>query len=248
MDELDYLEEQNEQHVTQRHLLHALDHVAEVLRAHGIRHGVMGGMSMILLGNQRRTTSDVDVAVETSTRALLGALATDNRVYLPQANSVAGSGVARIFVLTGPRYGHNVEPLAVEVDLILSGNQGAPRQLEGAVATYTVQTQLGARNYNILAIKVLFRAKLRAYYRRESNKDYQDLVWMCMRQSVAVRRFAPELTDVDVEMQHFARTFADENERDSEQVEWLYELLGFSRRPSSSSSQGSSRSSHRRGQ
>lgn len=34
---------------------------------------------------------------------------------------VAGSGVARIFVATGPAYRENVTALAVEVDLILNG-------------------------------------------------------------------------------------------------------------------------------
>jgi hypothetical protein len=43
------------------------------------------------------------------------------RVYVPRAQAVAGTGVARIFVLTGPSFGENVAPLAVEVDLILNG-------------------------------------------------------------------------------------------------------------------------------
>lgn len=43
-------------------------------------------------------------------------------VYLPRPLAVAGSGVARIFVLTGPAYNEPVVPLAVEADLILSGN------------------------------------------------------------------------------------------------------------------------------
>ncbi|KAK4171750.1 hypothetical protein QBC36DRAFT_382336 [Triangularia setosa] len=96
-DQLDYLEEQNDKHVTQRHLVYALDHVVQVLRTRGIdlvyaldhvvqvlrtrgiEYGVMGGMSMILLGNQERTTTDVDVAVQVRTRDLLAAFAADNR-------------------------------------------------------------------------------------------------------------------------------------------------------------------------
>lgn len=78
-DQLDCLEEQNDKHVTQRHLVYALDHVVQVLRTRGIEYGVMGGMSMILLGNQERTTTDVDVAVQVRTRDLLTAFAADNR-------------------------------------------------------------------------------------------------------------------------------------------------------------------------
>ncbi|KAK3899651.1 hypothetical protein C8A05DRAFT_17934, partial [Staphylotrichum tortipilum] len=120
-DELDHLEVQNEKHVSLPHLIHALDHVVEVLTARGISYGVMGGVSMILLGNHARTTSDVDIAVDAKVRGLLTAFAADDRVYLPRPAAVAGSGVARLFVLTGPAYDEPVPPLAVEVDLILSG-------------------------------------------------------------------------------------------------------------------------------
>lgn len=78
-DQLDYLEEQNDKHVTQRHPVYVLDHVVQVLMTRGIEYGVMGGMSMILLGNQERTTTDVEVAVQVRTRDLLAAFAADNR-------------------------------------------------------------------------------------------------------------------------------------------------------------------------
>jgi hypothetical protein len=78
-DELDQLEAQNEKHVTQRHLIHALDHVVFVLTTSGIPHGIMGGVSMILLGNHARTTSDVDIAVDAKVSDLLAAFAEDSR-------------------------------------------------------------------------------------------------------------------------------------------------------------------------
>ena len=77
-DDLDYLEERNERYVTQQHLVYALDHVVQVMVARGIPYAVMGGVSMIFLGHQRRTTSDVDVAVETKARELLAASSTDD--------------------------------------------------------------------------------------------------------------------------------------------------------------------------
>ena len=78
-DELDHLEAQNEKHVTQAHLIHALDHVVSVLTSRGIPYAVMGGVSMILLGNHARTTSDVDIAVDAKVRDLLAAFADDTR-------------------------------------------------------------------------------------------------------------------------------------------------------------------------
>lgn len=78
-DELDHLEAQNEKLVTQEHLIHALDHVVSVLTARGILYGAMGGVSMILLGNHARTTSDVDIAVDAKVSHLLAAFADDSR-------------------------------------------------------------------------------------------------------------------------------------------------------------------------
>ncbi|KAK4098372.1 hypothetical protein N658DRAFT_221306 [Parathielavia hyrcaniae] len=127
-EELDYLEQQNEKHVTQKHLIYALDHVVQVLNKARLPYGVMGGMSMIFLGYRGRTTSDVDVAVQVKAKDLLAAFATDKRVYIPRASAVSGSGVARMFVLTGPSYGQTeaIPPLAVEVDLLLNGECQVP--------------------------------------------------------------------------------------------------------------------------
>ncbi|KAK3988041.1 hypothetical protein QBC44DRAFT_399386 [Cladorrhinum sp. PSN332] len=239
-DQLDVLEEQNDKYVTQKHLLHALDHVIQVLNARGIQYGVMGGMSMILLGNQRRTTRDVDVAVKVKVRDLLSAFSDDDRVYIPRAISVGGSGVARIFVLTGRSYGENVPSLAVEVDLILNGNKGAPRELRGATNTYAVSTECGQRSYNILGLQYLFLAKLRSLNERDSQNDFDDLVWMSSAHPGAVTEFAPRL-DYGVRS-HFARKYA-EMELDPRRVDRLCAVLDVDKPSSRSSSQGSHRSS-----
>ena len=78
-DDLEYLEEQNEEQVTQRHLFCALDYIVTLLNAKDISYGIMGGMSMILLGNQRRTTTDVDVAVDVKPKDLLTVLEEEPR-------------------------------------------------------------------------------------------------------------------------------------------------------------------------
>ena len=76
-DELDYLEDKAK-HATQEHLVHALDHILRVM-GQNIRYAVMGGMGMVLLGNQARTTKDVDVAVEAKVGDLLAMFANDSR-------------------------------------------------------------------------------------------------------------------------------------------------------------------------
>ncbi|KAK4195489.1 hypothetical protein QBC40DRAFT_352514 [Triangularia verruculosa] len=238
-DQLEYLEKQNERNVTQPHLVYALDHVVQVLRARGIHYGVMGGMSMILLGNQGRTTRDVDLAVEVKVRDLLAAFVADTRTYIPRAAAVAGSGVARMFVLTGRSYGQNVSNLAVEMDLILNGQRGAPRTLQGAVNTHAVNTECGQRSYNILGLQYLFPAKLRALYEREGPNDYQDLVWMSSFHPQIVSGIAPQL---DHNLRHYFACQYSETELDPNRVAWLYGLLGLSTPSSRSSSQGSRRS------
>lgn len=141
-----------------------------------------------------------------------------------------------MFVLTGPAYGEAIQPaLPVEVDLILNGNKGAPQTLAGATRTVTVVTGLGPRQYTILTLEYLFRAKLRSYYERASDKDYRDLVWMSFVHGEAVSTF---IADQDEDLrQHFADEYAAENELLSEsRVAWLYTLLSLRRRPRSSSS------------
>jgi hypothetical protein len=75
----DYFEEENEGRVTQQHLLYATDHVIDTLEAAGKRYGILGGLGMVLLGNQGRTTRDADIAVEAKVRDLLAAFAQDRR-------------------------------------------------------------------------------------------------------------------------------------------------------------------------
>jgi hypothetical protein len=94
-DELDHLEAQCEENVRQQHLIHALDHVVRVLESSNIPYGVMGGVSMILLGNQERTTIDVDVAVEAKVGDLLTVFSADNR-YRPTWVTILWSTLTRL--------------------------------------------------------------------------------------------------------------------------------------------------------
>ncbi len=121
-----------------------------------------------------------------------------------------------------------------------TGNKGAPRTLENATSTHTVNTACGTRRYYILDLQYLFLAKLRSLNERESLKDYDDLVWMSFSHSQTVREFAARLDD-DLKG-IFAAQYAEENEFDPSRVTWLYDLLGLHRNSSSSSSRDSSRS------
>ncbi|KAK3309446.1 uncharacterized protein B0T15DRAFT_545221 [Chaetomium strumarium] len=223
-DMLDYFEEENEEHVTQQHLINASDHVINTLKKAGIRYGILGGLGMVLLGNQGRTTRDADIAVEVKVKDLLAVFAHDKRVYVPRAQTVAGAGVARIFVLTGPEFGEKVRRLAVEVDLILNGERGTPRDLSGATETISVTTNQGRREWKVLKLKYFFKGKLRSFYNREGPNDYKDLCWMIFQHSDKVSRVAPDL-DEDLR-RNFADAYA-ERERNPSRVEYVEEVLGL---------------------
>ncbi|KAK4236617.1 hypothetical protein C8A03DRAFT_35473 [Achaetomium macrosporum] len=232
-DMLDYFEEENEDHVTQQHLIHASDHVINAFKKVGIRYGILGGLGMVLLGNQGRTTKDADIAVEAKVKELLGIFADDKRVYVPRASSVAGAGVARIFVLTGPAFGENVRPLAVEVDLILNGEQGTPRELSGATETLSIQTPQGRREWKVLKLKYFFKGKLKSFYNREGTNDYKDLCWMIFQHPEKVKAIAQDL-DED-RLRFFADAYA-ERDRNPDRIKYVQEVLGLRRGSSSKSS------------
>ena len=88
IDELDELEETNEHNVTLGHLIAAMEHVIRLLESSGIPYAVMGGMHMIMRGYADRTTSDVDIAVETNARNLLQALSSDQRYVIRKSVSL----------------------------------------------------------------------------------------------------------------------------------------------------------------
>lgn len=83
LDQLDELEEMNEENVTPEHLALAMDHVVRLLEVSNIPYAVMGGMHMIIRGYDERSTTDVDIAVQSNARDILQALASDRRQAAP---------------------------------------------------------------------------------------------------------------------------------------------------------------------
>ncbi|KAI1455991.1 hypothetical protein F4805DRAFT_459256 [Annulohypoxylon moriforme] len=191
IDQLFELEEESGQ-ASLDHLFHALEHIVRQLEAIGIEYAIMGGLSMQLRGFDSRTTTDVDLAIDMKPRSLNSLLASDDRIYRPRPTA-ASTGIARIFVLTGPAYGEQVEPLPVLVDLILAGNLGAPRNIAEASTSATARTPWGDRVYKILNLQHIFKAKLRSYASRFAENDYNDLIWMWLNHAEQVRHFSHRL-------------------------------------------------------
>ncbi|KAI2466802.1 hypothetical protein F4781DRAFT_434017 [Annulohypoxylon bovei var. microspora] len=191
IDQLFELEEESGQ-ASQDHLFYALEYVVRQLEAAEIEYAVMGGLSMQLRGFDSRVTTDVDLAVDVKPRSLNSVLASDDRIYRPRPTA-ASTGIARIFVLTGPAYGEPVDPLPVLVDLILAGNLGAPRHIAEASIQATASTPWGDRVYKILNLQHIFKAKLRSYASRFGENDYNDLVWMWLNLAEQVRQFSHRL-------------------------------------------------------
>lgn len=86
LDELDVLEQMNNENVTQEHLDIVTEYVVSVLNDSDIPYAIMGGMHMIMRGFEDRTTTDVDIAVQSDTRTILRALESDPRWVV---NSIA---------------------------------------------------------------------------------------------------------------------------------------------------------------
>lgn len=111
--------------------------------------------------------------------------------------------------------------------------------LQGATNTYTLNTTCGQRSYNIVRLQHLFLAKLRSFSIRDSDKDFNDLVWISLSHSEIVREVAPQL---DHDLKYNFAVHAGES-LSSERAAFLYSLLGLNRSSSRSSSQGSRHSS-----
>ncbi|KAK4147303.1 uncharacterized protein C8A04DRAFT_24546 [Dichotomopilus funicola] len=193
--ELNFLDEASHQHVTQQHLFYALEHVVEVLQHHGITYGVMGGMSLVLLGNEHRITRDVDIGVDVGVPDMLNAFSRDHRVYRPSPTAATTSHVARIFVLVGGTHREPVRRLPVEVDLIRPGHPSMPRSLEAETEVITGRTALGPRRWNTLSLRYLFLSKLRVFHCLERDQDFRDLVWLCYRFPDDIGGFSPQLDE-----------------------------------------------------
>ena len=79
LDQLEDLEAENEENVTLEHLTIAMKHVVQILTDSNIPYAVMGGMHMIMCGFKGRSTSDVDIAIQSNTQTILRALEPDQR-------------------------------------------------------------------------------------------------------------------------------------------------------------------------
>ncbi|KAI0888617.1 uncharacterized protein GGS22DRAFT_184195 [Annulohypoxylon maeteangense] len=191
IDQLFELEEESGK-ASQDHLFYALEYIVRQLEAAGTEYAVMGGLSMQLRGFDSRTTTDVDLAIDMKPRSLNTLLASDDRIYRPRPTA-ASTGIARVFVLTGPSYGEQVEPLPVLVDLILAGNLGAPRNIAEASTQATATTPWGTRVYKILDLQHILKAKLRSYASRFAENDYNDIIWMWLNLEEQVRQFSGRL-------------------------------------------------------
>jgi hypothetical protein len=79
----------------------------------------------------------------------------------------------------------------------------------------------------LLNLESIFKAKLAAFYQRESRNDYGDLEWMCENLGLHIGEFANRL---DVEHRDFfAGAFADSDIGYSQQqINAIYSILGLS--------------------
>lgn len=98
------------------------------------------------------------------------------------------SGVARIFV--------NVRGQLAQLDLMPKGVEGhlIPQNLAGSVDRLAFRTNQGnSSTCYFLAVGPLVKTKIKAHYQRESDKDYQDLRFVCKssRYAPLVREAAP---------------------------------------------------------
>ncbi|KAG7135020.1 hypothetical protein HYQ45_007088 [Verticillium longisporum] len=158
-DDLEHLEESAE---TARpgHQSQALAFVAGILERNAIAYGVMGGMNFYLRGSGR-TTGDVDIAVDNPPRmeALLSIFNSHRRV-------------AQIFV--------DIRGQLVQLDLKPKGSEGhlIPRDIASSVERMSFTVTQISFQCDMLAIGPLVAAKLKSHYNRETQADYQDLVFI----------------------------------------------------------------------
>ncbi|KAK4041276.1 hypothetical protein C8A01DRAFT_34688 [Parachaetomium inaequale] len=189
---------------TQAHLIHALDHVGALLSARDYNWAVTGGLALFMHGfrDRARDTPDVDVVVEASTLDVLGAL-TDARIYRPPILEVVSSGRGRFYVLTGPEFGDLgvQERGVVEVGLMPTGlHFGVPTTLSGTTTIKTADTAAGPRTYGVLSVPQLVSAKLYALDLRDTERDLDDLEWLCLTFPHEFRDAADMLGDKELLM------------------------------------------------
>ncbi|KAF1813841.1 hypothetical protein P152DRAFT_414281, partial [Eremomyces bilateralis CBS 781.70] len=149
--------------------------ITSLLDASSIDYACMGGWALQKRGSTR-TTTDVDIVVRASMETLRTLLIQQTRVCFPQAY---GSTSVTIFVHTGQGWDSDcphVTPLAVHVDIIVSGNLHTPIDLRGV--TELISTSHGS--VRILNTYFQTYTKFGGFMDRgcKAEKDFEDLVFL----------------------------------------------------------------------
>ncbi|KAG7120169.1 hypothetical protein HYQ44_004665 [Verticillium longisporum] len=204
-DDLEHLEESAE---TARpgHQSQALAFVAGILERNAIAYGVMGGMNFYLRGSGR-TTGDVDIAVDNPPRmeALLSIFNSHRRV-------------AQIFV--------DIRGQLVQLDLKPKGSEGhlIPRDIASSVERMSFTVTQISFQCDMLAIGPLVAAKLKSHYNRETQADYQDLVFI-----VSSSRYAPQVRQASGSYRQewtdfFLETALQNDARLEQSIRWAFNM------------------------
>ncbi|CRK30354.1 hypothetical protein BN1708_000886 [Verticillium longisporum] len=210
-DDLEHLEESAE---TARpgHQSQALAFVAGILERNAIAYGVMGGMNFYLRGSGR-TTGDVDIAVDNPPRmeALLSIFNSHRRMQWV-------SRVAQIFV--------DIRGQLVQLDLKPKGSEGhlIPRDIASSVERMSFTVTQISFQCDMLAIGPLVAAKLKSHYNRETQADYQDLVFI-----VSSSRYAPQVRQASGSYRQewtdfFLETALQNDARLEQSIRWAFNM------------------------
>jgi predicted nucleotidyltransferase component of viral defense system len=83
----------------------------------------------------------------------------------------------------------------------------------------------GTGRYSILSLQEIVKAKLAAYYQRESTNDYLDLVWMCQNLGARVRTFSNRL-DQD-QREYFFEAFSESGTASNREINEFRRILNL---------------------
>ncbi|KAK4208564.1 hypothetical protein QBC37DRAFT_405166 [Rhypophila decipiens] len=186
---------------TVQQLVLALDVIVGLFEDQGVTCAVMGGLALNFRGSTR-DTHDVDITAACDMRTLRQACLSHPRLKVPIG---PGSGVMRVFVHVGPKYGESVAEKWVQVDIILRGSLGAPDDLHGTTETVSTKTQQGPKEYVVIDLLRHFQSKLGAFFARNGKSDFEDLVFMCNTYFEQIAVFRGQLSFAQRE--HFVRQF-----------------------------------------
>ncbi|EFX05782.1 hypothetical protein CMQ_3851 [Grosmannia clavigera kw1407] len=150
---------------------------------HAIPFSFLGGWAVYLRGGGR-TTTDIDVTVDSAMNVLERALQTEHRVCIPQTH---GQTSIQIFIHTGgdwDRQWPNTSTYTVSADVIISGHLGTPNDLRYGYGTEGIlpipATPHGSNFVPVLSLFYQLAAKFQAHsWRRgEAASDYEDLIFL----------------------------------------------------------------------